>query len=66
MTAGKNYFYLKTYLKEKQCMFVPAELVPEEIMEEHNLCTKIYNVKIFMRVNEGMCGPKEVGALDIN
>ena len=56
-------FYLETKLKNKQHIFLPAELIPEEIMLACNLHNKIHNGKMHIEMNKSICGLKEAGAL---
>ena len=63
MTIDIKNFYLETKLKNKQYMFLPAELIPDEIMQAYNLHDKIHNGKIYMEMNKGIYGLKEAGTL---
>ena len=44
-------------------MFLPAELIPKEIIDTYNLHNLIYNRKIYIAINKGIYGLKEAGAL---
>ena len=63
MTTDMKNFYLETALKKKQHVFLPADLLPDEITQACNLQDKIHNGKICMQINAGICGLKEAGAL---
>ena len=68
----KNHDYrheknlLENRAKRKQRMFLPKELVPEEIMMHYDLHPKIHNAKVLMCISKGMYGPKEIGPLKTN
>ena len=63
MTINIKNFYLEIKLKDKQCMFLPAALIPEEIMNHYNLYSKIHNDNICIHINKGIYGLKEARAL---
>ena len=63
LTIDIKNFYLETKLKDKQYMFLPADLILKEIMDAYNLHQLIYNGKIYMAINKGIYGLKEAGAL---
>jgi len=48
MTINIKNFYLETDLKDKQYIFLLAELVPEEIMLKYNLYSKVHNSNIYI------------------
>ena len=48
LTIDIKNFYLETMLKDKQYMFLPKL---EEIMNTYNLYDKVYNSKVYMRIN---------------
>ena len=45
-------------------MFLPVELILEEIMTQHNLLSKIHNGKALMCISKYTHDLKEAGALD--
>ena len=63
LTIDIKNFYLETELKNKQYMFLPAELIPNEIMDKCNLHDLIHNGKICMAINKAIYSLKEAGAL---
>ena len=56
-------FYLEIELKNKQYMFILAELIPDEIMIKYNLYSKIHNENIYIQINKGIYRLKKVVAL---
>ena len=44
-------------------MFLPAELIPKEIMDAYNLHNLIHNWKIYIAINKGIHRLKEARAL---
>ena len=63
MTVDIKNFYLETKLKDKQYMFLPAELIPKEIMDAYNLYDLIHNGKTYIAINKGIYRLKEARAL---
>jgi len=63
MTIDIKNFYLETKLKNNQYMFLPAELIPDEIMQAYNLHNKIHNSNLYMEINKGIYSLKEAGTL---
>ena len=63
LTIDIKNFYLATKLKNKQYMFLPADLIPKEIMDSYKLHDLIHNGKIYMAINKGIYGLKEAGIL---
>ena len=63
LTIDIKNFYLETKLKNKQYMFLPAELIPKEIMDAYNLHELVHNGNIYMAINKGIYGLKEARAL---
>jgi hypothetical protein len=54
LTIDIKNFYLEIKLKDKQYMFLPADLIPKEIMDTYNLHQLIHNGKIYMAINKGI------------
>ena len=54
LTIDIKNFYLEIKLKDKQYMFLPADLIPKEIMDTYNLYQLIHNGKIYMAINKGI------------
>ena len=63
MAVDTNFFYVETKQKNKQYMFLPAELMAKEIIKEYNLCDKTHNRKMHMQINKGIYSLKEACAL---
>ena len=63
MTIDIKNFYLATLLSDHQCMFLPAEIILEEIRIQCNLHAKIHYNKIHIRIDKGIYRLKEAGAL---
>ena len=63
MTINFKNFYLETKLKDKQYIFLPAALIPKEILNHYNLYSKIHNGNIYICINKGIYSLKEAGAL---
>ena len=58
--------YLQTPLKDPEHMKTQANLVPEELIQEHNLKNEIVNGCIHMKIIRGMCGLPHAGRLANN
>ena len=63
MTINIKNFYLKTEIKDKQCMLMPVELTQEEIMIHCNLHETNHDVKMFTCIIKETHGLKEADAL---
>ena len=63
ITMDIKNFYLEIDLKEKQYVFISAELVPEEIIIAYNLYSKMYNSNICIQMNKGIYSLKEARSL---
>jgi len=44
-------------------MYLPAELIPKEIIDAYNLYDLIHNKKIYIAINKGIYRLKESGVL---
>ena len=44
-------------------MFIPEYIVPEDMFQAYNLKSNTHNNKMFMRIEKGLNGMKEAGAL---
>ena len=56
-------FYLNSKLKEYECMRLPAQLIPQEIMDQYNLHDLICDGFMRIEAQGGMCGLPQAGRL---
>jgi hypothetical protein len=59
-------FYLNTPLDEYEYMRISADLIPDEIMDQYNLRSKIVNGFIYMEIRKGMYGLPQAGIIAHN
>lgn len=56
-------FYLGSTMPEPEYMWIPADLIPEDIMAHYNLEEKIHNGRVYVRIDGGMYGLPQAGRL---
>ena len=56
----KDYF-LNNVLPRSEYIMMPVKLIPEEIMDHHNLHDKVHSGFVYSEVNKGMCGLPQAG-----
>ena len=59
LTIDIKNFYLETKLKNKQHMFLPADLIPKEIMDACNLHELVHNGRIYIAIHKGILVSKK-------
>ena len=69
-TPGAKYvgidiknMYLMSIMQEAEYMFIHANLVPKEFLDEYNLHDHIHNGKLYIKINKGMYGLPQAGKL---
>ena len=63
LTSNIKKFYLVIKLKNKQHMYLPADLILKEVMGACNLHKLVHNSKIHIAINKSMYDLEEAGAL---
>ena len=56
-------FYLGTPMDRYEYMFLPMEVIPQEIIEQYNLQELEHNGKIYLEIRKGMYGLPQAGIL---
>ena len=56
-------FYLGTTMDRYEYMFLPLSVIPQAIIEQYNLQSKVNNDKIYIEIRKGMCGLPQAGIL---
>eukprot|EP00957_Ditylum_brightwellii_P209430 15361728-Ditylum_brightwellii.AAC.1 len=69
-TTGVKYmglnikgFYLNTELDDLKYMWLPIELLLQEIIDEYNLQPLVYNGFVYWQINKGMYGLPQGGCI---
>ena len=69
-TPGARYacldiknMYLQSLMEEPEFMFIYANLIPKEFIEEYDLEDYIHEGKIYLQINKGMYGLPQAGKL---
>ena len=62
-TADIGNFYLGTPMDVYEYMFLPLNLIPEEIVQQYNLHKLVSNGKVYCEIRKGMYGLPQAGIL---
>ena len=63
MTADIKDFYLNTPMEEYEYMRIPVDIIPESIMDEYDLHSKVHNGCVYVEIRKGMYGLPQAGRL---
>ena len=55
--------YLATPMDRYECMCMPMDLIPENIIQQYNLRNKCKNGYVYMQIERGMYGLPQAGIL---
>lgn len=56
-------FYLGTHMERPEFMFLPLDLIPEEMQQQYNMQDVVHNGKVYFRITKGMYGLPQAGKL---
>ena len=56
-------FYLGTEMDRFEYMFLPLALIPQEIIDQYELQSKVHNDKVYLEIRKGMYGLPQAGIL---
>jgi hypothetical protein len=63
MCFNVKNFYLRTPMDWYEYMWLPMEIIPEEIMSEYDLHKLVHNNQVYLEVRKGMYGLPQAGIL---
>ena len=64
MTADIRNLYLDTPMERPEYMFLPRQIIPQDIYDQYQLQHLLHNDKIYIRVAKGMYGLPQTRKLD--
>ena len=56
-------FYLGTPMARYEYMWLPINIIPQEIIDHYNLLPKVHNGRVYMEIQRGMYGLPQAGIL---